>query len=75
MIPNPKSNKLAPISRCYIQAVGLRFVPKLLSLQFYYRTNGLSHGIAHLLDRVLLFPALLPFPVCEVRDIKRSKVL
>lgn len=75
MISKPKSNELAAIGRCYIQAVGLCFVTKFLSLQFHYRANGLLHGILHLLDCVLLFPALLSLPFCEVRDVECGKVL
>ena len=43
-------------------------------LQFHYRSNGFSHSISHLLNGILLFPALLSLPVCEVRDVKGGEV-
>ena len=44
-------------------------------LQFHYCTNGFSHGISHLGDGILLFPALLSLPTCEVRDVKGGEML
>ena len=75
MIPKPEGNKLAAIGRCEVQTVWLCSIPKFLFLQFHYCANGLSHGISHLLDCVLLFPALAPLPICKVRDVECSKVL
>ena len=69
MVPKPECHKLAPVCCTKVQTIRLCFTPKLLSLQFHDSTDGLAHCVPHLVDSVLLLPALLSFTIREVSNV------